>query len=148
MKTKTLLIVLITAFVLACGDNPTTPESTSGGGGNTVAAPKSGTWTATTDFGGLEFVVSSDSKSITEIKYTFSGWKGKSGSIKISNSSGWGISDRKFEIKNDLDPDPLRTESWTVKGTFANNGNEASGTWEAVISGSTSSGNWNGTPKS
>lgn len=148
MKTKILLILLISAIILACGDNPTTPETNSDGGGNTVVAPKSGTWAASTDFGGLEFVVSSDSKSITEIKYTFSGWKGKNGSIKVSNSSGWEISDHKFEIKNDLDPDPLRAESWTIKGTFVPNGNEASGTWEAVVSGATSSGNWNGTPKS
>ncbi len=48
MKISFLLIVLISALILACGDNPTTPE-----------------------------------------------------------------------IKNDLDPDPLRTESWTIKGTFA-----------------------------
>jgi hypothetical protein len=147
MRAKILMMAVVAAWILACGDNPTTPAG-GGGGGDTEVAPKSGTWAATTDFGGLEFVVSSDSKTITEIKYTFSGWKGKSGSIKIGNSSGWQISSRQFEIKNDLDPDPLRTETWTIKGTFHTNGKQATGTWNATISGATFSGNWQGAPKS
>jgi hypothetical protein len=146
MKARFLLIWLVPVLLLSCSSNPTTPEG-NGGSGTTEAAPKSGTWTAATDFGKLEFVVSSDGRSITEIKYTFSGWKGKSGSIKISNNTSWSIASRKFEIKNDLDPDPLRTENWTVTGTFAASGIEANGTWKAVIGGTTSSGSWKGSPQ-
>jgi hypothetical protein len=112
---------------------------------------KPGEWTAKTGFGRFDFIVDSRGDYITKVTLRFSNWRGRSGSIGVSRSPGWAISNRKFDIDIDLltDPfDPLKREDWTFKGTFSENGKKASGTWKAVISGSTYSGTWEGSPKS
>lgn len=137
--------ILILMFLLVfCKSSPTSPDSQPG---DTVKNPKSGDWSAVTDFGGLEFTVSADSKYISKVKYTFSNWNGRSGSISLSSNPGWAITERKFEIKNDLDPDAFKKEEWIIKGTFANSGETASGTWSVVLNGTNHSGTWNGKPK-
>ena len=111
--------------------------------------PTSKEWTADTDFGGLDFTVSPTGNSIIKITLKFSNWKGRSGSIGVTNPSGWTISNRSFDIDIDLsDPlDPSDKEEWTIKGTFSISGDRASGTWRAVIGSSTYSGSWDGFPK-
>ena len=112
---------------------------------------KPGEWTAKTGFGSFDFIVNSEGDYITKVTLRFSNWRGRSGSIGVSRSPGWAITNRKFEIDIDLlmDPfDPFKREDWTFKGKFSENGKKASGTWKAVISGSTYSGSWQGSPKS
>lgn len=112
-------------------------------------SPQTKEWTADTSFGGIDFVVNSSGDAITKITLKFSSWKGRSGSIGVSRPSGWAITNRSFEIELDLsDPlDPLDREKWTIKGTFSVSGDQASGTWRAVIGSSTYSGSWKGYPK-
>jgi len=113
------------------------------------SSKESGEWTAKTDFGGFDFVVNPDCDAITKITLKFSNWKGRSGSIGVSRPSGWAITNRNFKIEIDLsDPlDPLDREKWTFKGTFSISGDQASGTWKAVINSATYSGSWKAIPK-
>lgn len=116
----------------------------------TAAPVKAGEWTATSDFGSFDFIVSSGSNYITKITYKFASWSCGgvtiSGTIIISKSPGWPISNRSFEIENYLDPN--RKMQLTIKGTFSDSGVQASGSWEAKIYGSTCSGSWQGSSKS
>ncbi len=136
---------------ISCGEAMNSPQSVS----VSLELTKSKTsipeeWTADTDFGGFDFIVNPNGDAITKITLKFSNWKGRSGSISVSDPSGWAISNRKFEIKIDLsDPlDPQDKEIWTFNGTFSVSGDQASGTWKAVINGSTYSGSWKAFPKS
>lgn len=110
-----------------------------------------GEWTATTDFGWIDFWVNFEGTYVTKIKFNFTGWMGRSGSITVSRTPGWEISDRQFEISRDLNPDPFIIEMWTVKGTFSYCSDQASdqatGTWDVVIYGTPYSGTWTGSPK-
>jgi len=142
LKLGSLLILLF--LLLFCKSSPTSPDANQE---ESIKNPKSGYWTSVTDFGGLEYTVSTDSKYITNIKYTFSNWNGRSGSISLSSNPGWAITERKFEIKNDLDPDVFKKEEWLINGTFANNGEVASGSWSVVINGTNHSGTWSAKPK-
>ena len=88
--------------------------------------------------------MNSQSTYITKIKYILSNWQGRSGSITVTKDPGWPITNRNFEIARDLDPS-LRV---TINGTFSESGQQASGTWNAVLSGTTYSGSWQASPKS
>jgi hypothetical protein len=107
-------------------------------------------WKASTDFGDLKFTVNSDGTAVTEVSYVFSSWtcgsSTKSGTIKITNASGWPITDRQFTIENDLNPDPLLSEMMTISGTFDQSGTHASGTWQADLDDAVCSGTWQASP--
>lgn len=113
-----------------------------------ASQPQSGDWTATTGFGSLDFQVNQESTAITSIKYNFSSWTcgivTLSGSVGISSPSGWAISDRQFTIKNTLDM--VGNQTMTISGSFGDSGDQASGTWKAVMYGSTCSGTWEASP--
>jgi len=123
-----------------------------GGGGTSsdTHTPTTGLWKASTDFGDLKFTVNSDGTAVTEVSYVFSSWtcgsSTKSGTIKITNASGWPITDRQFTIENDLNPDPSISEMMTITGTFDQSGNKASGTWEADLYDAVCSGTWQASP--
>ncbi|MEJ2637197.1 MAG: hypothetical protein P8184_18170 [Calditrichia bacterium] len=108
----------------------------------------SGEWNANTDFGGFDLIINSESTYITKITITFDNWSIGSGthngSIIISRTPGWQISNRQFSISTDLNPIPPGHKIMTFNGTFHDNGNEASGTWEADFDGAADSGNWEG----
>ena len=114
------------------------------GYGVTHAQPKSGDWTVTTDFGQLVLTVNSDGTYITKIGYTFSSWTigsvTRSGTVTISTSPGWSITDNKFTINNNLDP--WGDQKMTINGEFNQTGDGASGTWSANFYGTTASGTW------
>lgn len=138
---------------ICCSDAMNSPQTISVSlkltGSPNPPNPMSREWTADTNFGGLDFTVSPTGNSITKITLRFLNWKGRSGSIGVTNPSGWTIFNKSFDIDIDLsDPlDPSDKEEWTIKGTFSAGGDRASGTWRAVIGGSTYSGSWNGFPK-
>jgi len=109
----------------------------------------SGTWEATAEFGGFDFVVNSESELITEIKYIFSDWSigttTLSGSVIVSSNPGLDISDRHFQTTYNFFGDP--DDHLTIEGTFNAKGNKASGTWSAEYNGVTDSGVWQAVPK-
>jgi len=123
-----------------------------GGGGSSsdTQTPTTGLWNASTDFGDLKFTVNADGTAVTEVSYVFSSWTcgsaTRSGTIKVTNASGWPITDRQFTIENDLNPDPLLSEMMTITGTFDRSGNKASGTWEADLDDAVCSGTWQASP--
>lgn len=103
-----------------------------------------GDWIAPTGFGEFVLTVNSAGTHITKIKYTFSNYTigsvTKNGSVSIGTTPGWLISGNQFNITNTLDPGG--NEKMTVQGTFTGNGNQASGTWSALIYGTSDAGNW------
>jgi hypothetical protein len=107
------------------------------------AQPRSGDWKAPADFGEMVFTVDSAGTRINKITFTFSNWKcgsvtHVSGSITIIKGGGLPISNRQFTLQASLSSN----EQMTVNGTFNETGDQASGTWTAVIYGTTCSGNW------
>jgi hypothetical protein len=111
-----------------------------------VYPPKPGDWTASTAFGTLDFTVNSASTYITKFTITYNNWKGRSGSVIVSQDPGWAISGRTFKIEDTLSG--YIPEQWTIDGTFESSGDKASGTWKVVIGGQTESGSWQASPKS
>lgn len=109
-----------------------------------------GWWNANADFGSFDFRVDSSSTYITEINYTFSDWHCggtiSSGSIIVSRDPAWAITGRQFEIETDIGS-PSIEKSITISGTFAETGDQASGTWEAVVNSTTCSGSWQASPE-
>ena len=133
------VILCLTLFFAACGDdNPVD----SNGDSNQVQPLKAGNWTSTTDFGEFDFIVKSGGEEITELKYIFSGWTCGpvtiSGTITSTRTPGWPITDRTFTIERDLDIHG--NETMTIQGTFSDNGEEVTGTFSAVMYGSTCQG--------
>lgn len=136
-------IIFVIAFglmvLVACG----------GGGDDGVAPtvpstqPLPGEWTGSAGFGELSFIVDPTSTGITEITFTFynftCGGVTKNGSIKIEGMP-WPIADRQFTIESTFDPN----FEMTLIGTFDNTGTNVSGTFEAVLFGTTCSGTWDG----
>jgi len=130
MKQKLFFIILVlSAFFLSC---------------DSLKLIKSGRWTANADFGAFEFVVDSAGTSITEITFNWSNWHGISGSITVSQTPGWSITDREFEIECDLGYGISGQDLYTITGTFSDNGKEAEGSWTEAVSGTTYSGSWEG----
>lgn len=113
----------------------------------------SGTWNATSGFGGFDFIVNSEATYITKFKLTFDNWRignhTLNGSITISYTTGpgWQITDRQFSFVSDLAPYPSTGHIMTISGSFHANGSEASGTWHADFDGSTDSGTWQASPE-
>jgi hypothetical protein len=107
------------------------------------AQPRSGDWKVSTGFGEMVFTVDSAGTRINKITFTFSNWKCGSvthvgGSITIIKGGGVPISNRQFTLQASLSSN----EQMTINGTFNETGDQASGTWSAVIYGTTCSGNW------
>ena len=127
---KRIWCSLVVSFTLAgCGD-----------GGSTAPQPiATGAWTGSMSGMSLAFTVNSAGNGITEIRYTFSGLSCggttlASGSIILSQTPPWPITNRHFEI---IDTSP---PAITVAGTFGADGVTVSGTWSWL----TCSGNWSG----
>jgi hypothetical protein len=108
--------------------------------GTGITIPIVGTaWHGSTTGLALDFIVNPNANGITKIKYTFSGLKCggttlTSGSITVTPSVPWPISNRQFQITGSGDP------KINVAGTFGNDGTTVTGTW----SWSTCSGTWTG----
>lgn len=116
------------------------------------ASVKPGNFTGTTDFGDFVFVVNETGTAVTELEYNFSDWTcgivTRSGTLKISSGSGWTITDNQFSIDITLFFDPFNPsvkETMTFGGTFSDSGDQASGSWESDVRGTTCSGNWEAT---
>lgn len=143
MKVLSYFFVLVLLFTLIACNNDDAPKADS--------LITSGTWNATSGFGSFDFTVNSERTNITEIVYNFSNWTcggvTQSGSISVSSNPGWPITDRVFEIEVDINPDPFDKTPITISGTFAASGDQASGTWEAVVNLTTCSGSWQASPE-
>ena len=99
------------------------------------APPKSGDWTASTEFGELRFAVSSNGTGIAQISFDFVDFEcagsQMSGGVSIENENLWPITDGQFIINVSTFP------VWyvVVKGEFDKAGTQASGTWEISAEG-------------
>lgn len=117
-----------------------------GGVGGVHSQPKAGDWKIPTAFGEFVFTVNPAGTRINKLILSFSSWRcgpvSHGGTISIEYTVGGPlISNRQFTIEEYLDF-PSRNEKLTIRGTFNANGDVASGTWSAVIYGTTCSGNW------
>jgi hypothetical protein len=114
------------------------------GYGATYSQPRSGDWTVPTEFGQFVFTVNLDGTHITKLVITYSGWTcgsvTKSGTISTQKDPPWPVSDNQFTIGYSYPNDEM-----TINGTFNQAGDEASGTWIAVMSGTNCSGDWEAT---
>ncbi len=104
-----------------------------------VAPIVPGAWHGSTTGMSLDFVVNPSADGITQIIYSFSGLKCggttlTSGSITVTPSGPWPISNRQFLITRSSDP------KINVTGTFGSDGATVTGTWNW----STCSGTWTG----
>ena len=130
MKNKAIIILALLAFIFSFQNCA---------GQKTI---QSGRWVATTDFGSFELVIDSGGNAISEIKFNFSGWHGTSGSVTVSRDGGWSINNRKFTIEHDLSTNWSYDDTYTITGTFTDNGKEADGTWREDLDGTIFSGSW------
>jgi hypothetical protein len=145
MKRFAIFIFIVLILSLSgCKNNPTTPTTTTTSTTTTPIPPKPGDWTTTTAFGSFDFTVDAASTSITQIKLNFSNWHGISGSVIVSQSPPWSITNRSFKSEFSI----AGNQQWTIEGTFEQSGDKASGTWKVIISGQTESGTWQALPKS
>jgi hypothetical protein len=115
------------------------------GYGVTYSQPRSGDWKVPTEFGEFVFTVNVDGTQITKLVTTFTDWQCgvviKSGTIISQTDPPWPISDDQFTIEISISPPP-GDDIMTYNGTFTQTGDEASGTWSAVVSDSVCSGDW------
>ncbi len=109
-----------------------------------------GNWKATCGFGTFNFVVNSSQTYISEFSLNFDSWSmGNStynGTMTMSSTPGWQISNRQFSFSKNLNPFPPGSQMMTITGTFNAAGTGASGTWNANYDGVTDSGNWTAIP--
>ena len=127
---KKFLMISITIIVLLLG-----------GYGLIYSQPRSGDWRVPTDFGEFVFTVNGDGTQITKLATTYEDWMCggviKNGTIITQTDPPWSISDDQFTIGYSYPNDIM-----TINGTFNQAGDEASGTWSAVMYGTTCPGNW------
>jgi hypothetical protein len=116
-----------------------------GCGGATAKSPAPGEWVATTNFGKLVFTVDATGSKITKMSYQFSNWTcgPTTNSGTIEASSEWPITDGKFSIDENLDPDGNQTMNFV--GTYSAADQKFSGTWDEISYGSKCSGTWEAT---
>ena len=98
-----------------------------------------GVWHGSTTGMSFDFTVNSGADGITQIVYTFSGLTCggttlASGSVQVSRTPPWPISNREFTITGTSDP------KIDLAGTFGDDGATVSGTWHWL----TCSGTWTG----
>jgi hypothetical protein len=114
------------------------------GYGVIYSQPRSGDWTVPTEFGEFVFTVNVDGTQITKLITSYTDWQCgsviKNGDITIQKDPPWSISDNQFTIGYSYPNDEM-----TITGTFNQEGDEASGTWSAVMHGTNCSGEWEAT---
>jgi hypothetical protein len=108
----------------------------------TAIAPERGNWWGTAEFGLISFEVSSARTAITKMYYLFDGWQCGGVTLYVDataeNATGWPINAGSFTIENSFSSIDLDI---TANGTFQAN-DAASGTWSAVLLGTSCSGTW------
>ena len=136
-----LILILIVGFFFACGGG--------GGGGSGDPPPppiEAGIWRGPSDFGEIEFVVSSDGEGIERIKIAFidfsCGGRTINGTME-KTSNAIKIVDDKFSEEIGMGA----FDKITIQGTFDSE-KTVSGNFEAVFEGNTSTctGEWSATP--
>jgi hypothetical protein len=109
-----------------------------------LAQPQAGDWTCPADFGEFTLTVNAEGTHINKVAYSFSGWScgsvRLSGGMTLGSTPGWPITDLKFSIENTIGIS--NDQKMKIEGTFKDNGEEVSGTWNATMSGTNCSGNW------
>jgi hypothetical protein len=134
---KRYLTISITVIVLVLS-----------GYGVTYSQPRSGDWKVPTEFGEFVFTVNIDGTNIPKIVTTFTNWTcggvPKGGTLTTYQDPPWPITDDQFTIEISISPPP-GNDVLTINGTFNQAGDEASGTWSAVVSGTTCPGSWEAT---
>lgn len=113
----------------------------------TPAPPRSGVWSASTEFGELAFTVNPEGTAITRVSLNFSQFQ--CGPLAIStrfsaeHPSLWAITGRQFTVTfNDLPPwvSPPLEPPLSIRGKFDETGTHVSGTWEVHVDGAVCSG--------
>ena len=98
----------------------------------TPTLPKSGEWTASTEFGELKFTVNPDSTGIAKVSFNFTEFKcggaQASGGVSVEKPTLWSITGGQFTIDTSLSLGKV-----VIKGKFDETGTHASGTWEINI---------------
>ncbi len=106
--------------------------------------PPPGDWTFNADFGALVFTIDPSGTSITKMAYSFSSFQCGpiifSGTVTITSTPAWQITDGYFLIVNKLDING--NQVMTVTGTYDSTTNKFSGTWSENSYGSICSGVW------
>ncbi len=109
-----------------------------------------GKWKATCGFGTFEFTVNPARTYITEFSLKFDSWTmGYStfnGTMNLSSTPGWQITNRQFSFSKNLNPIPPGSQMMNISGTFNSLGTGASGNWDANYDGITDSGSWTAVP--
>jgi hypothetical protein len=116
-----------------------------------AAPPVAGEWNGSAGFGELSFTVDSTSTGITEITWNWleftCGGVTKNGSETSAYVTPLPIINAQFPtvtLSNFVTADP--SSEFSMSGTFDASGTYASGTYEAVVFGTTCSGTWNASP--
>ena len=108
------------------------------------AQPKAGDWKVPTHFGQFVFTVNSGGTQIIKLATTFSNYAfggiTQNGTVTSQPSPGWPISNSQFAFTNSINP--AGTIKLTLDGTFAQSGDQASGTWSILVNGQTDSDAW------
>ncbi|HEX9727876.1 MAG TPA: hypothetical protein VGA37_05180 [Gemmatimonadales bacterium] len=143
MHTRNLITrsLLLSSVALCCGDD--------GGPANGNTEPiTTGVWHGNAGTGfAFDFTINAARDAVTSVTFQWTDWKcgtsaaTHSGGITSNRDPGWAITNRAIAI--DADPADL---TFTITGTVANNGTEASGTWNGTDVGGTCSGTWTAAP--
>ena len=114
-----------------------------GGGGDSPACPTPGEWSGSADFGELSFTVNDTSTGINVITFNWidftCGNVTRNGSITVSVSTPWPITDSQFTIEY---IDSFDDFEIILSGTFDETCTNVSGTWVADSLGTICSGTW------
>ncbi|MDP2886044.1 MAG: hypothetical protein Q8P51_13600 [Ignavibacteria bacterium] len=140
MKTLSFALMLMAILMVGCsGDENDAVGSTQG-----PAQPRAGDWKVATRFGEFVFTVNATGTQVTKLVTTFSsytfGGVTQNGTITTTPSPGWSITTSQFTINKSVNP--TGTITMTINGTFAQSGDQASGSWSIKVSGSTDTANW------
>lgn len=105
-------------------------------------SPRDGNWVANASFGKCVFTVTASGTKISKLSYQFSNFKcgpaSVSGTVEISSSPEWEITDGSFSITSNFGID----QKMTFSGTYDADNQKFSGTWSAVYYGTNCSGTW------
>jgi hypothetical protein len=147
------VLIIISSLLTGCGGKvpPAQPTNTATSIPLTSTAtippqPKSGEWTATTEFGTLSFKVTPDQTSISSVTFKFVDYEcgGATVSGELGTDMGTGIMDGKFNYGGGS------ATLFTFNGTFDASGTSASGNltynWPNPYSECSGSGTWTATP--
>lgn len=118
-------------------------------GEGAIGSPVAGHWTGTAGFGQVRYRLSSDGTAINRVGFDFQNFScgdvsNRSGSLTISDDDGWPVTGDEFTIELTLSH--TLEQEMRLRGSFANAGTLANGTYTAEFNGSQCEGSWTAAP--